>query len=347
MSKGLVVVTGASGFVGKYVAADLITAGYRVRGTLRDQGKAEGVRDAVAGIVGRDISGDMEFVQAELLDDANWAEVMAGAAAVMHVATTVLAVEPKDPDEVVRPAVEGTERVLRFAAAAGVKRIIMTSSLATIGYGLGHTTGKRVYTEKDFTSLETLEHPWAYCIGKTRAERAAWAFAEQDGLHLTTIHPGAILGPASDPDTSVSLNMVINLLSGATQAVINTGFAIVDVRDVAAMHVAALNDPASIGQRYIAADGFTRFEEVAAILRRHYPDRPITDRVLPDEVLLGMLRSGSSASQIINDLGNEKHYDGSKGRGLLGRPYISVEDAVLSAAQSALRLDMVEPPRPA
>ena len=323
MSKGPVVVTGASGFVGKYVAADLITAGFQVRGTLRDLGKSEAVQQAVASIIGRALSDELELVQADLLIDSNWREVMAGTLAVMHVGTTVLAIEPKDPDEVIRPALEGTERVLRFASVAGVKRIVMTSSLATIGYGLGHTTGKRVYTEQDFTSLETMEHPWAYCVGKTRAERAAWAFAKANGLELTTIHPGAILGPASDLDTSVSLGMVTNLLSGATQAVINTGFAIVDVRDVSAMHIAALNNPASVGERYIAADGFTRFEEVAAILRRHYPDYAITDRVLPDEVLLGMLRSGSSASQIVNDLGNEKHYDGAKGRALLGPPYIS------------------------
>ncbi len=343
MAKGMVVVTGASGFVGKYVLADLITAGYRVRGTVRDLTKSDAVREAVSSITGQSVRSELELVQADLLDDANWSELLSGADAVMHVATTVLAIEPKDPDLVVRPAVEGTERVLRFSAAAGVKRIIMTSSLATIGYGLGHTSGKRVYTEADFTRLEALEHPWAYCIGKTRAERAAWSFAQANDLHLTTIHPGAILGPASDPDTSVSLGLVVNLLSGATQAVINTGFAIVDVRDVSAMHLAALEDPASVGERYIAADGYTRFEEVAAILRRHYPDCPITDRVLPDEVLLAMLRSGGSSSQIINDIGNEKHYDGAKGRALLGRPYISPEEAVLSAARSVIELCMVQP----
>jgi nucleoside-diphosphate-sugar epimerase len=345
VSKQIVVVTGASGFVGKYVTADVIRAGYRVRGTIRDLGKAEPLRGVIDELVGRPVRDDLELVAADLLDDAGWPEIMTGAAAVMHVATTILRDEPTDPDLVIRPAVEGTERVLRFAHAAGVKRIIITSSVASVGYGLGHTSGKRVYTEADFTQFETMERPWAYCVGKTKAERRAWEFARSHGLELTTIHPGAILGPASDPSTSISLGMVTNLLSGRTQAVINTGFSIIDVRDVAALHLAALQNPESIGERYLATDSYTRFEQVANILRQHYPDYPITDRVLPDEVLLGMLKAGTSASQIVNDLGNEKHYDGSKGMALLGRPFIPAEQAILSAAESAIRLGLVSPPQ--
>src|SRR5690606_25879712 len=108
---------------------------------------------------------------------------------------TIVAVEPRDPEVVIRPAVEGTERVLSFANAAGIKRVIMTSSIATVGYGLGHETGTRRYTEADFTNIEGMRRSWAYCIGKTRAERAAWGFAKAHGMELTTIHPGAILGP--------------------------------------------------------------------------------------------------------------------------------------------------------
>lgn len=337
---GPVVVTGASGFVGKYVIAGLLAEGRAVRGTLQDLAKAEGVRAAVAGLAGDEAAGRLELVRADLLDDAGWDGVMDGADAVMHVATVVVGAEPKDPQSVVRPAVEGTERVLRFAHGAGVGRVVMTSSIATVGYGHGHTRGVRRYDESDFTDLEAMAQSWAYCIGKTRAEQAAWAFARQTGLGLTTIHPGMILGPASDPDTSVSLQLVSGLLDGSTPAMPNIGFCVIDVRDVAALHIAALASPESIGERYLATGRYLRLAEVADMLRAAYPDRPITRRTVPDWLLRLLSRFDGGVRQIVNDIGNEKHFDGAKGEKLLGRPYISAEEAVLSAAESVVRLGL-------
>ena len=342
MSKGLIVVTGATGFVGKHVIAELMRAGYPVRATLRDMGKADAVRATLATLVGREAPVGIELVRADLLADGNWASVMEGAEAVMHVAAMVLAEEPKDPDQVIRPAVEGTERVLRFAHEAGIRRVVLTSSIAAVGYGHGHERGKRVYTEADYTRLEAMRHPWAYCTGKTRAEQAAWAFADAHGLELTTIHPGMILGPATDPDTSVSLQLVSGLLDGTTPAMPNTGFCAIDVRDVAAMHLAALEKPESIGHRYLATGRYLRFGEVAEILRRAYPDRRITSRLVPDWIIRIVAALGGPARQIVNDIGNEKHFDGSKGEALLGRPYISAEDAVLGAAESVIRFGLLK-----
>ena len=267
---------------------------------------------------------------------------MIDVAAVMHVAATIVAVEPRDPDIVVRPAIEGTERVLAFAEAAGVKRIVMTSSIATVGYGLGHDRGVRRYTEDDFTNLDGMRHSWAYCIGKTRAERAAWDFCRLHGMELTTIHPGAILGPATDPDTSISLGMVTGLLDGSTPALARIGFAISDVRDVAAMHLAALQKPESIDQRYLCTGPYMTFQRVAEVLRKAYPDYPVTSRVVPDWIIRIIAAFGGPTRQIINDVGNEKHYDASKGEHLLGRPYRSAEEAVLSAAQSAMEIGLIK-----
>lgn len=337
-----ILVTGASGFVAKHVIGQLLEAGYAVRGTVRGQGKVPGVWAAIGALApGRERN--LELVEADLLGDAGWAEAMVGMDAVMHVAAAILADEPRDPGVVIRPAVEGTERVLRFGHAAGIKRVIMTSSIATVGYGHGHETGIRRYSEADFTNLEGMKRSWAYCVGKTRAERAAWDFARQNGLKLTTIHPGAILGPATDADTSISLGMVTGLLDGTTPALPRIGFAVSDVRDVAAMHVAALQKPESIGKRYLCTSPYTRFSDVADILRRAYPEHPVTLRVVPDWIIRLVARFGGPARQIINDVGNEKHFDGSKGEALLGRPYRSVDDAVLSAAESAIRFGLLRP----
>lgn len=337
-----VVVTGASGFVAKHLIGELLRAGYRVRGTVRNRTKLRNIQAAMD-VLAPGAEDRLEIVEADLLDDAGWAIAMEDAQAVMHVAAAIVAQEPRDASTVIRPAVEGTERVLRFAQAEGIKRVVMTSSIATVGYGHGHEKGARTYTEADFTDLTKLRRPWAYCIGKTRAEQAAWAFASGKGMSLTTIHPGAILGPATDPETSISLGLVSGLLDGSTPAMPRIGFAISDVRDVAAMHLAALQDPESIGQRYLCTGPYMSFEDVAAVLRAHYPDYPVTLKTVPDWIMRVMALSGGPVRQIINDIGNQKHFDGAKGESLLGRPYRTNEDAVLSAAESLIRFNLVNP----
>ncbi|WP_175528529.1 NAD-dependent epimerase/dehydratase family protein [Devosia crocina] len=336
-----ILVTGASGFVAKHVIGQLLSLGYKVRGTVRDRAKLHNILAAMDELA-PGAEDRLEIVGADLLDDAGWLEAMEDVAAVMHVATVIVGEEPKDPAVVIRPAVEGTERVLRSAHAAGVTRVIMTSSIATVGYGHGHEKGKRTYSELDFTNLSQMRRPWAYCTGKTRAEQAAWAFASGNNMALTTIHPGAILGPATDPQTSISLQMVGGLLDGSTPAMPRIGFAISDVRDVAAMHVAALRNPESAGHRYLCTGPYQSFEDVATILRKAYPDHPITVKTVPDWIMRVLARLGGPVSQIINDIGNEKHYDATKGERLLGRPLHTPEQAILSAAESLIRFDLIK-----
>jgi dihydroflavonol-4-reductase len=342
VTKGLVVVTGASGFVGKWVAIELLKAGYRVRGTVRSAEKAAQVKETISRVLGPDLARGLETVQCDLLDDRGWSEAMAGASAVMHVAAQIVADEPKDQSVVVAPALEGTARVLRFALAAGINRVIITSSIATVGYGHGHTSGKRVYTEADFTNLDAMKWTWAYCIGKTRAERMAWEYARANGMRLTTIHPGMILGPAVDTDTSLSLSLVSTLLDGTVPAMPNNGFAVSDVRDIAEMHVRALEDPAASGQRYLSTGEYLPFPKVAEILRRAYPNAKVTMKTVPDWLIKLLVRFNSPLRQIINDIGNEKHYDGRKGEALLGHRFRSPEEATLSAAQSLIELGVVK-----
>jgi dihydroflavonol-4-reductase len=342
MAEQLILVTGASGFVGKWCVVRLLEKGYRVRGTVRSDAKAAQVRQTVAREVGEDKAANLELVQADILDDKGWPEAMTGIDAVMHVATAIRADEPRDQSLVIRPAIEGTARVLKFANDAGIKRVIITSSIATVGYGHGHTRGRKVYDETYFTKFETMRWTWAYCIGKTKAERAAWEFAKAHGIDLTTIHPGAIIGPALDDDASISIIMVTGLLDRSTPALPSNGFSIIDVRDVADMHVAALEKDEARGQRYLATAEYVPFPKVADIVRDMYPNHRVTSRTVPDWLIRIMAYFGGPIRQIINDIGNEKIYDGSKGEKLLGRKYISTRETIKATADSALSLGLVK-----
>lgn len=342
--KGLIVVTGASGFVGKWVTVRLLQAGYAVRGTVRSiSAKGQQVRKAAAEQAGLESIARLELVEADILDDRGWADVMRGAVAVMHVATVIRGDEPRDQSLVIRPALEGTERVLRFAHAAGIRRFIMTSSIATVGYGHGQATGRRVYDETYFTQFETMRWTWAYCIGKTKAERLTWEFARANGMEVTTIHPGAIIGPPLDEDASISIGMVTGLLDGTTPALPSNGFSIIDVRDVADMHVAALENPDSIGERYLATAEYMPFPKVAEIVRELYPGYRVTMRRVPDWIIRLIAMFGGPARQIINDIGNEKVFDGRKGERLMGHRYITARQSIKDTADAAIRLGLVKP----
>lgn len=338
-------VTGITGFVGKWLALRLLEKGYHVRGTLRSLSRRQEVEGTLAQHLPVEALSRLQLVEADLLDDKGWAEAMTGVDAVFHVAAAIRGDEPKDPDVVIRPALEGTKRVLGFALAAEVARVILTSSIATVGYGHGQVSGRRVYDESHFTNLDGMRFTWAYCTGKTLAERAAWDYARANGLRLTTIHPGAIIGPALDEHASISLGLVSGLLAGATPAMPSNGFSVIDVRDVADLHVAALENPASEGERYLATSDYIPFPGVADILRAAYPDWPITTKTVPDWLIKLIARFGGPARQIINDIGNEKIFDGSKGEALLGRKFISGQDAILATAESVIRLGMVAKPQ--
>lgn len=341
MDGGTVLVTGASGFVGKWTVIALLRAGFSVRGSVRSESKADAVRRAAFAAFGAEVEQRLDFVRLDLLHDRGWREAMKDVDAVMHIAAHIVAEEPRDMNVVVAPAVEGTERVLRFAAASGVKRVIVTSSVATIGYGHGLVRGRQVYSEADFTDLGAMRYVWAYCVGKTLAEQSAWAYARSEGLALTTIHPGAILGPALDEDTSVSLSLVGDLLRGRMPALPDIGFPVVDVRDVADMHLAALSTDSAAGQRYLATSDYMKFAEVAAVLRAAYPEAPVTAKMVPDWLIRILARFGGPTRQIINDIGNEKHYDRSKGEALLGRPLRSGKEAVLASAETLTALGLL------
>lgn len=340
MPSELVLVTGASGFIAKHVVTALIGAGFDVRGTLRDPAKADAVRAAVARLSGDDPGDRLSFVTADLLADAGWEAAMAGVAALVHTAMVVLDAEPARRETVVGPGVAGTRRVFEAAGRAGVRRAVMTGSVAAVGYGHRRTGPEVHHGPEDWTDL-TGPDLWAYAEAKTRGERAAWEIAEARGMALTTILAGMVLGPVADADISVSLRAVWGLLDGSTPALPDMGYTVIDVRDLAELHVRAVQGAAP-GQRVIAAAEYLPFARIAKILAAAYPGYPVPRRSIPAWALRPLALFMPSVRMIRADIGVTRRFDGASGHAMLGRPYRSAEEAVLTAAESLIEAGVLK-----
>src|SRR5271166_6253679 len=264
--RGLVAVTGGYGYIAGYCIAQLLNEGWRVRTTVRNLGRAEEVRATIGKIAPN--AGAIEFVVADLNSNPGWADAVAGADYVLHVASPVPAVDPKSDNELVRPARDGTLRVLKAARDAGVKRVVMTSSISAIMFGRG--VREKPFTEADWTDETNRDDTSPYDRAKTIAERAAWAWhkAEGGGLELVTVNPGLVLGPVLGSDFSASLEAVRKLLDGSIPALPRFGFNLVDVRDIAALQLLAMTTHSAAGQRFIGSCEFYWMADIAKILKQ-------------------------------------------------------------------------------
>lgn len=232
-----VLVTGISGFLGGHIALQLLNAGYIVRGSVRSPSKAEKVRDTLAragGAVSR-----LEVVALDLLDDAGWDAAMKDVRYLQHTASPFVLAPPKNPQDLIRPAVDGTERALNSAIAANVERVVLTSSTAAITYG--HPRDRHRFSSADWTQIEGGSVP-AYQQSKTLAERRAWTIMDAAGRHgdLAVIDPSGIFGPLLDEDPGTSAQLVSILLGGRMPALPRLGINPIDVRDVAEAHLRAM-----------------------------------------------------------------------------------------------------------
>lgn len=342
----LVLVTGGSGFIGAHCILKLLKAGYNVRTTLRDPQRESEVRQLLmAG--GAEIAGGEEsrlsFVTAGLEKDSGWHNAVEGCRYVLHVASPVPRGLPHTEDEVIVPAREGTLRVLRAARDAGVQRVVLTSSFAAIGSG--HPYQSKPFDEASWTNLENRDVT-AYDKSKTIAERAAWEFIEEEGggLELSAINPVAVLGPVLGPDYSVSILLVQRLVAGEVPGCPKLWLGIVDVRDVAELHLRAMISPAAKGERFLAVAGeFLPMRELARILRANLG--PKAKRVpkweLPNwAVRIAALRD-PAVKLILPELGKIKQASHAKATKVLGWIPRSNEEAVLATAESLLRLGLL------
>ncbi|OPF74702.1 aldehyde reductase [Streptomyces antioxidans] len=332
-------VTGGSGYLGAHVISGLLRGGHRVRTTVRAHGPATGpttsaaasVRSAIAAS-GVDPGGRLDIVTADLTTDDGWDDAMAGCTRVHHVASPFPSVQPDDADELIVPARDGTLRVLRAARDHGVRRVVMTSSFAAVGYG--HKDGDE-YDEDDWTGPEDDNPP--YIRSKTIAELAAWDFVakEGNGLELTVINPTGIFGPALGPRLSASTEHVRTMLEGAMSAVPRAHFGLVDVRDVAELHLRAMTHPAAAGQRFLASgERAVSFLWIARVLAEHLGERAarVPTREFDDE----RARRAVGVTERVPVLRTEK------ARSVLGWTPRDPVTTVLDTAESLFRLGLVK-----
>lgn len=333
-----VLVTGARGFIAKHCIAALLEHGYRVRGTLRNLADEAEVRAAVATRV--DAGDRLTFARAELTSDAGWAEAVRGCSFVLHVASPYPLTQPRDVNDVVRPAREGTLRVLGAARAAGVKRVVVTSSVAAIASARHDKTR---FDESDWSDVKSPAIN-AYSLSKTLAERAAWDFvADGKGPELAVINAGQVFGPPLDANVQTSGEMIENFLRGKYPLVSKFGLPVVDVRDVAAAHVAAMEKPAAAGQRFIVADAFLWFSDIGRILGEAFPAyrRKMPRGDLPNVVSRLMVPFRPDVRAVKGDLGRLWEVNSDKAKRVLGITIRPAREAVVAMADALIRLGRV------
>jgi nucleoside-diphosphate-sugar epimerase len=337
MSK--VLVTGGSGFIASHVILQLLQAGYEVRTTVRNLNREEDVRAMLrAGSV--EAGNRLTFVTADLEKDGGWNVAVAGCEFVHHVASPFPAAPPKHEDELIVPAREGALRVLRASRDAGVKRVVLTSSFAAIGYG--REPLDRPFDERDWSDPESTDIG-AYAKSKTLAERAAWEFIAREGggMELSVVNPVGVFGPVLAKDYSTSILIVSKMLDGALPGLPRIWFGAVDVRDVADIHMRCMKLPAAAGERYLAVAGdFLAFREIAAILKQNLGAAAgkVPTREIPNWMVRLAALADPAVKLILPELGKKKTGSNRKAREVLGWNPRSREEAIVSTAESLLRI---------
>ncbi|MDH6120373.1 dihydroflavonol-4-reductase [Kitasatospora sp. GAS204A] len=326
-----VLVTGGTGYLAGWVITGLLQRGYRVRTTVRSLDRAQQVRDAVSGQAGEQAAATIEFAAADLLGDDGWDEAIAGADHVLHTASPMPFGSGVD---LITTAREGTRRVLGAAARAGVRRAVFTSSGVTADTGDPDTPAtETTWTAPSGTPLR------AYPDSKILAERDAWDLAAATGLELTAVLPTFMQGPTlGTPNGPGTVEIIRRLLAREIPALPNIGWNIVDVRDIAELHILAMTSPAAAGQRYLGSGTFLWYRDIARILREKLPNETakVPTRTMPDLVVKLLARRNPQMAMVRSELGRTRLVDSGKARTQLGWQPRPTEQTITDTATALI-----------
>jgi dihydroflavonol-4-reductase len=337
-----VLVTGAGSYIGMHCILLLLEKGFSVRGTIRNLDRETHIRQVLARHTGA--GSRLELVHADLTQDAGWEKAVDRCSYVLHLASPFPAFTPKDENDLIKPAREGTLRLLRAAANCGAKRVVLTSSIAAIS--AGHKVKGRTFDERDWSNLEGGID--AYSKSKTLAERAAWDFINNlpssQTIELAVINPSYVVGPVLDEEYAGTSGILVKeLLKRAYPGCVDLNFQLVDVRDVAAAHLAAMIKPEAAGERFCCFAENMWLQEIAIILDTVFREQgyPVRTNKLPNAVIYLVSIFDKSAREMIKDIGRQNFIETSKIRRVLNWQPRPAKDSIVDMAESMIRLKMV------
>ena len=330
-----VLLTGASGYIGKHITLQLLNQGYKVRASVRSLSKSAEVKNAVKPhlLDSSDLDSRLTFVELDLDKDSGWDAALTGIDVLMHTASPFPIASPKDEKELIRPAVDGTLRALKAAKSAGVNRVILTSSNAAV-YGCDLPAGKSEYDETMWTDVNHPIGRVAYTKSKTLAEKAAWDFVSSQApqIELTTINPVLVLGAPLDNNFGSSISVVERIMKGKDPMLPDLRFSIVDVRDVAQMHVQAIKNDATKGERILAASETYSFVGIAKYIKSIYPKSKIKTGKAPSALIKLLSLFDGEIKAVLPLLGKPMITSNKKAQKLLGIKFIPVEVTLKESA---------------
>lgn len=343
LQQDIVLVTGGSGFIGSRLILTLLEAGFQVRGTVRNSSRGEELLRSLAPHTNR--LQKLDLFQTDLLSDAGWDEAVSGCSFVHHVASPFPLKVPQDENELIKPAVEGTRRVLSAAARNGVKRVVLTSSTAAVADGHNNPAG--TLSEADWSNLNGSIQP--YPKSKTLAEKAAWDFMESlpegHSLELAVVNPCLVIGPVIDRREKTSNELLVMLMNSKIPGVTRMKFNLVDVRDVADAHIAAMRQPSAAGKRFLCVGGGLWLPEVVDILKKHFG--PLGFRipgfVFPDWFVRLYAIFDTAVRAALPDLGKDLRYDTSLIRKELNWKPRQMAVSLIEMGESLVEHGLVKP----
>ena len=334
-----VLVTGGTGFIGLHCLQQLLDKGYKVRTTIRSESRKQEVMEAMKQHSSN--CKNLEFFIADLLNDDGWKEAVEGSKYVLHVASPFFLGEPENEDVFIKPAVEGTLRVLKACADSDVQKVVLTSSFAAVGYG--HSREKEVYTEEDWSSVDGEISP--YAKSKTLAEKAAWEFVENleesKKFELTVINPVAVTGPMLTSDIGSSNDFLLKLISGSMPACPKIHMGYIDVRDVAKAHIFSMTEEKTNGERIIVSENEMFFAEVGKTLNEAGFKKSPT-KEMPNFLVKIMSLFVGELKTLLSALNRKGDIDKTKAKSFFNWDYISTEQSVTETAQQLQDMGLIK-----